>query len=140
MDLYHPQAPCELPSNQSSWEELQRRQAGRSVWVEVTARELRCLLMFGVPSILALTCPSSTVLGRLLSPLASSCHIKLHNSGSVWRTLGSVWRRDGCGLGTKCRGGVMLPGYGVLKLEVQMERAQWACICPLPLGFLQRWA
>lgn len=28
---------------------------------------------------------------------------------------------------------VMLPGYGVLKLEVQMERAQWACICRFSL-------
>lgn len=52
-----------------------------------------------VPSILAPTCPSGTVLKCLLSPLACSCHIKPHNSGSLVENFG-VWRRDGSGLGT----------------------------------------
>lgn len=52
-----------------------------------------------VPSILAPTCPSGTVLKCLLSPLSCSCHIKPHNSGSLMENFG-VWRRDGSGLGT----------------------------------------
>lgn len=37
-----------------------------------------------VPSILAPTYSSGTVLKCLLSPLACSCHIKPHNSGELW--------------------------------------------------------
>lgn len=38
----------------------------------------------------------------------------------------------------RVRGGVfMLPDDGILKLEVQMEQAQWAGICPLPLSFFR---
>lgn len=37
-----------------------------------------------VPSILAPTCPSGTVLKCLLSPRACSCHIKPHYSGELW--------------------------------------------------------
>lgn len=143
MDLYHPQAPFELPSNQSSWKELQGRQEGRAVWVVVIAGELRCLLMFGrypaswlPPVHLA---QSLNVCFHQWPAVVTSSHTTLVHS---WRTLGFVWRRGNCGLEVKCRGEgeVMLPVFGVLKLQVQVERAQWACICPLPLVFLQRWA
>lgn len=100
------------------------------MWVVVTAGELRCrLLMFGrypaswlPPAHLA---QSSNVCFHHWPAVVTSSHTTLVH---LWGTLGSG---EGMAVAWEPHGEreVMLPGYGVLKLEVQMERAQWACIC-----------
>lgn len=57
-----------------------------------------------------------------------------HQATQLWFTHGELWGLEkAVAWEPHSEREVMLPGYGVLKLEVQMECAQWACICRFSL-------